>query len=112
MPFDVDPLNNNLAAVGVVSPAFGSYKLKTGQSQVFQATAKAGYAFDHWKLSDYETSQWQPPAGTTYYDWVKSGNDRKKITSNPITITVGGVDENKLNETYRTWWLNAAFRKL
>jgi hypothetical protein len=106
MPF------NDLTVAGLVNPDIGTYKLLSGQSLTFTAVPNFGYVFDYWLLSDFETSQWEPPEGVTYYDWILSGNDRKKVAVNPITIKVGGVDETKFNETYRIWWLNAHFKKL
>lgn len=106
MPFD------DLTTAGSVNPDLGSYRLKDGQSLTFTATPKSGYVFDYWLLSDFETSQWQPPPGTSYYDWTINEGNRKKITTNPLTIKVGGVNESMFNETYRTWWLNAVFKKV
>jgi hypothetical protein len=92
--------------VNAVIPPIGTWELKLGESMTIEAVAGPGWKFVNWEISDFETSQYP-------VDWSLPGFKKKKFVSdNPITIRAEGVDGEKYNCTYRTWWYVPHFEKV
>jgi hypothetical protein len=76
-----------------------------------RANPITGYRFNRWKIMDAKQSMENYNKRFTYEEYV-AGADKRVSTSNPEYILCDGIDENRFNETYRTFWIVGEYEQL